>query len=117
MDEPDDCDGGGAFFELATGLPAQQIIRKGIDDLGNNVESIESLLVQIGWPRLKFLGAPIKQSWRDIDADRRLYSRLYLSDGHEAHSQYKSLLRQLSSFARAFEHQQSARERAQHDHQ
>jgi hypothetical protein len=104
-------DGGAEFYELAAGLPGEEMIRKGIQDLGNSVESNESLLVQIGWPRLNLLGAPIKQSWRNIDSDRQLYARLCQTHGYEAHSQYNSLVRQLSSFARALENRHSARER------
>jgi hypothetical protein len=88
--------------ELFCGLPAESLIRKGLDDLGGGRESVESLLVLIGAPRLRLMNVPVPAAG-DIDSDRKLYGLLCESHGSEAYSHYNSLLRQLSSFARALE--------------
>ena len=86
------------------GLPAEALIRQGLEDLAAGRESIGSLLVQIGAPRLRLLEVPLPPAKADdIDADRRLYRLLALSHGNEAHSQYNSRIRELVSFERALE--------------
>jgi hypothetical protein len=101
--------------EMAIGLPGESLVRKGLLDLAHGKESVESLLVLIGAPRLRLLGIDIPKQ-PNPDADRRLYDRLCETHGSEAHSQYNSLLRELVSFERALEHRHSAqqREKAQH---
>ncbi len=84
------------------GLPAEALIRQGLEDLAAGRESIGSLLVQIGAPRLRLLDVPVPAAV-DIDADRRLYRLLGLTHGNEAHSQYNSWIRELVSFERALE--------------
>ena len=84
------------------GLPAEALIRQGLEDLAAGRESIGSLLVQIGAPRLRLLDVPVPAAV-DIDADRRLYHLLGLTHGNEAHSQYNSRIRELVSFERALE--------------
>jgi hypothetical protein len=96
--------------QMLVGLPGESLVRKGLADLINGKESLESLLVLIGRPRLRLLGIDIPKQ-PNPDADRRLYERLCETHGMEAHSQYNSLLRQLVSFERALEHRHSARER------
>ena len=44
---------------LDAGLPGAEIVRKGLADLENGVESVESLLLAIGRPRLLDLGFEI----------------------------------------------------------
>ena len=94
------------------GLPGADAIRAGLDDLAAGRESVESLLVQIGAPRLNWLGIvlPAKPA---PDADRRLYQLLGARHGNEAHSQFNSLIRLLVSFERALEQRLGARQRAQ----
>ena len=84
------------------GLPFADSIRKGLADLAAGRETVESLLILIGEPRLQLLDVPFVARG-DIDADRRLYSLLCKSCGEEAHSQYNSLIRELVSFERALE--------------
>lgn len=93
------------------GLPGASAIRAGLADLAAGRESVESLLVQIGTPRLNGLGITLPQK-PEIDADRRLYKMLSNQHGNEAHSQFNSLIRQLVSFERALEHRLGARRRA-----
>jgi hypothetical protein len=102
--------------ELFCGLPGETLIRKGLQDLAAGKQSNESLLVLIGGPRLRLLNIPVPKS-QDANADRLLYDALCRSHGNEAHSQYNSLIRQLSSFARALENRHSARERAMQQQQ
>jgi hypothetical protein len=93
-------------------LPGGDLIEKGLQDLACGKESIESLLVQIGTPRLRALNIEIPPNGCE-DPDERLYDLLSERHGKEAHSKYNSLLRQLSSFARALEHRVFARQRQQ----
>ena len=98
------------ILELFNGLPGEALIRKGLQDLTSGTESNESLLVLIGGPRLRLLNIPVPKP-PTPDADRQLYKSLCETHGYEAHSQYNSLVRQLSSFARGLENRHSARER------
>ncbi len=93
------------------GLPGADAIRAGLEDLAAGRESVESLLIQIGAPRLSWLGIllPVKP---DADADRQLYRLLSAEHGNAAHSQFNSLIRQLVSFERALEHRLCSRQRA-----
>ena len=84
------------------GLPGAEAIRAGLADLAAGRESMESLLIQIGAPRLNWLGM-VLPAQPDLDADRRLYRLLGAQHGNEAHSQFNSLIRLLVSFERALE--------------
>jgi hypothetical protein len=90
------------FEEKIADLPFADSIRKGLADLEAGRETVESLLILIGEPRLRSLDVPFIARG-DINADRRLYALLGETWNDEAHSQYNSLLRQLGSFARALE--------------
>lgn len=84
-----------------SGLPAADLVEKGIADLEAGTESIESLLVSIGAPRLTALrfdvGSPI------ASPEHRLFALLQAEGGDEAHSRYNALVRRLVSFERAAE--------------
>lgn len=97
-----------SFEEKCSGLPGQEIVLKGLADLSAGVESVESLLVQIGRPRLESLGVPLPAGIRNPDADRALYKKLSETHGNGAHSQFNSLIRRLVSFERAFAQRVSA---------
>lgn len=84
-------------------LPGADMIRAGLADLTAGRESIASLLVQIGAPRLNWLGIQLPAD-SVPDADRRLYRLLASQHGQAAHSQFNSWIRQLVSFERALEH-------------
>jgi hypothetical protein len=95
-----------------TGLPAESLIRQGLDDIAAGRESVGALLVQIGAPRLQLLGISLPPHAGDqVNADRRLYRLLSVEHGTEAHSQFNSLIRQLVSFERALERRAWARRR------
>lgn len=93
------------------GLPGAETIRAGLADLAAGRESVGALLVQIGAPRLNWLGIKLPAS-PDLNADRRLYRLLGAQHGNEAHSQFNSLIRQLVSFERALENRLFARQRS-----
>jgi len=80
-------------------LPGEDLVRKGIDDLGRGVESAEALLVSIGAPRLRRLGIAIPEPL--ATPEHRLYGLLRSEHGDAAHSRYNALIRRLVSFERA----------------
>ena len=82
--------------------PGQDIIEQGIVDLKNGVESVESLLVSIGAPRLRGAGVPVPENVFPTP-EHRLYTLLSEIYNDEAHSKYNSYIRRLVSFERAAE--------------
>ena len=85
-------------------LPGNDLIASGIRDLRDRRETLASLLVCIGAPKLRSLGIEIP----DIPAtlrsspEHRLYDLLASENPNAAHSKYNSLIRKLVSFERAF---------------
>ncbi len=59
---------------INTALPGAELIEQGLGDLVRGVESIESLLVSIGAPRLRTLGHAIPRVVDDPEL--RLYALL-----------------------------------------
>lgn len=88
--------------EVGLGLPGQDFITRGLDDLRRGRETIESLLVSIGAPRLRDIGLPVPEVTCD-EPELRLYRRLSRSDSDSAHSRYNALIRRLVSYERAAE--------------
>ena len=83
-------------------LPGGELIAQGLRDLAAGVESIESLVVLTGAPRLRRLGFDVPDDTPYYPEDR-LYARLAAEHGDAAHSQYNALIRTLVSFERAAE--------------
>ena len=84
-------------------LPGGDLVRRGLADLAAGRESAESLLVEIGRPRLERLGfafATAPAAGGELP-EHRLYRRLAASDPRRAHSRYNALVRRLASFERA----------------
>ena len=81
------------------GFPGADLVREGLADLDVGRESISSLLVEIGAPRLRTLGVPVPQTLPL--PEHRLYARLALDEPATAHSRYNALLGRLVSFERA----------------
>lgn len=82
--------------------PGEDLIAQGIKDLQNGVESIASLLVSIGAPRLRLAGILVPvHTFRT--PEHRLYALLSKMYGDGAHSKYNSYIRRLVSFERAAE--------------
>jgi len=82
-------------------LPGSDLIRDGLRDIANGVESIPALLVLAGAPRLRTLGFDVP----DVPylPEHRLYELLAAEDADSAHSRYNALIRRLVSFERAAE--------------
>ena len=82
-------------------LPGEELVNKGLEDLGHGHISPESLLVSIGAHRLRSVGLVVPNPIPD--ADHRLYSLLADAFGNDAHSRYNGLVRTLISFEQAME--------------
>lgn len=83
-----------------TGLPGGDLVEQGLADLTAGRETVASLLVSIGAPRLRRLGVelpPVQDA-----AEHRLYLLLSRSEPDSAHSRYNALIRRLVSFERTF---------------
>ncbi len=83
-------------------LPAGDLVRSGLDDLRAGRETVESLLVEIGAPRLRRLSIDLPQGGVG-SPEKRLYEHLEALDAESAHSRYNALIRRLVSFERAAE--------------
>ena len=86
----------------ALGLPGEELISQGIEDLRQGRESVPALLVSIGAPRLRLLNLQLPEAVF-LSPELRLYKRLADSDPDSAHSRYNALIRRLVSFERAAE--------------
>lgn len=82
--------------------PGEELIEEGLRDLREGRETVASLLVSIGAPRLTRLGLPIPDSIF-ISPEHRLYLKLRDENADAAHSRYNALIRRLVSFERAAE--------------
>ena len=90
-----------------TGLPGAELIEAGIEDLHRERETVESLLVAIGAPRLRRIGLEIPPT--PPDPENRLYAVLAAQNSDLAHGRYNALIRRLVSFERAAERFSTAR--------
>lgn len=84
------------------GLPGAELVIAGLEDLRAGRESVESILVEIGAPRLRGAGIDVPFA-RDSDPERRLYRTLERIDSRGVHSRYNALIRRLISFEHAIE--------------
>ena len=92
------------MLEISEALPGADLIRDGLRDLAAGVETVPSLLVLVGAPRLRELGIEVVDPFnRDEFAEHRLYDLLSVDDPDSAHSRYNALIRRLVSFERAAE--------------
>lgn len=92
--------------EITERLPGENLINKGLQDLGQGILSMEVLLVLIGSPRLGRLGLsiPVPKNFSG-SPEHALYDRLQSENPKGAHSRYNALIRRLVSFERALERQ------------
>ena len=81
------------------GLPGGELITKGLADLARGEETVESLLVSIGGPKLRSLGLEFTSPFDH--PEHRLYFLLGRQHGDNAHGQYNALVRRLVSYERA----------------
>lgn len=85
---------------MTTGsLPGDDLVEAGLEDLSAGIESIASLLVSVGAPRLSRAGIYVSGAFPN--PERRLYALLHDEDAARAHSRYNALIRRLVSFERA----------------
>jgi hypothetical protein len=82
-------------------LPGEDLVQRGLVDLAAGVESVESLLVSIGAPRLTGLGVAVDNPFPS--PEHRLYKLLSAEEPASAHSRYNALIRRLVSYERAAE--------------
>lgn len=82
-----------------TGLPGAELVQQGVADLASGRETVESLLVSIGAPRLRRLGIDVPAV--GAGAEHRLYLLLSRTEPDSAHSRYNAFIRRLVSFERA----------------
>jgi hypothetical protein len=87
--------------EISDALPGADLIREGLRDLERGVESVPALLVLVGAPRLRRIGLDVPDT--DYFPEDRLYEKLAVIHGDDAHSKYNALIRRLVSFERAAE--------------
>lgn len=80
-------------------LPGGELIQQGLSDLASAAETVPSLLVSIGAPRLRSLGVEVAAT-PFSDPEHRLYLLLAEQDADSAHSRYNALVRRLVSFER-----------------
>lgn len=85
-----------------TSLPGADLIQTGLADAAAGRETIASLLVSIGAPRLRRAGLEVPDL-AVAHPEHRLYDLLAAEDSDAAHSRYNALIRQLVSFERALE--------------
>lgn len=81
-------------------LPGGDLITRGLADLERGEETVASLLVSIGAPRLRRSGVAVPGGTFP-DPEHRLYLRLAAEDSDSAHSRYNAWVRRLVSFERA----------------
>jgi hypothetical protein len=93
-----------------TRLPGEDLVERGLEDLAAGVESVESLLVSIGAPRLAALGLPVANAFPS--PEHRLYELLSTDSSDSAHSRYNALVRRLVSYESGAELRASALRRA-----
>lgn len=80
--------------------PGEDLIEQGLDDLAAGRETIQSLLVSIGSPRLRQIGVNVPEITFSTP-EHRLYELLRAEDSDSAHSRYNALIRRLVSYERA----------------
>lgn len=89
--------------ELA-GLPGEELVRRGLQELERGELSEAGLLVLIAEPRLNALGIAVKSPLKiEGPVEHALYTLLEQKWGADAFSRYNSLVRRIVSFARALE--------------
>jgi len=84
-------------------IPGGELVEQGLADLARGQETVASLLVLIGAPRLRGLGVPVPESPMAGSPEHRLYALLSRDEPDAAHGRYNALVRRLVSFERALE--------------
>jgi hypothetical protein len=82
-------------------FPGGELIAVGLEDMARGRETVPSLLVSIGAPRLNRMGINVPNPLPSPEV--RLYEWLSRQNSDAAHSRYNGLIRRLVSFERAVE--------------
>ena len=90
-------------FDQLTGLPGEELVRKGVEDLQAGRITVEACLVSRASPRLRKRGLFSPEATLVPDAELVLY-RLLGESEKDPYSRYNSLLRRLVSFEHALDH-------------
>jgi hypothetical protein len=80
-------------------VPGADLVAEGLADLASGAETVASLLVSIGAPRLRRLGVSVPVPFPE--PEHRLYALLRQADPKTAHSRYNALVRRLVSYERS----------------
>ena len=90
-------------------LPGEELVSRGLADLKGGDLTDCALLVLIAAPRLRRLGIEVPVRRFPVPCEHLLYTQLEERLGVAAHSHYNSLLRRITSFARALEGEKGRR--------
>lgn len=89
----------GMIVDAYAGLPGADVVAEGLRDLSAGRETVASLLVEVGAPRLRQLGIVVPGD--TTRPEHRLYALLARESPDNAHARYNALVRRLVSFERA----------------
>jgi hypothetical protein len=81
------------------GLPGEELIRTGLEDLREGRRTVPAWLVSIGAPRLQRAGIDVPNPL--AEPEHGLYELLSQDDSDAAHGRYNALIRRLVSYERA----------------
>jgi hypothetical protein len=88
---------------IPAGLPGAEIVTPGLADLAAGRESVNADAVAMASIRLRAAGIDVPPVSDSPPAAHRLYEKLRAEDPRDAHSRYNSIMRRMTSFARAVE--------------
>jgi hypothetical protein len=98
--------------ELISGLPGEDLVRRGLADFSAGLDTVPACLVGISPTRLRRAGLLPSTVTREIpDAELKIYRRL-CAEGGDAYSRYNALMREWVSFEQALEHRLRREHRA-----
>jgi hypothetical protein len=89
-------------LDQLSGLPGEELVRKGLTDLGSGRVTEEACLVSMASPRLRDCGLLAAETSLVADAEMTLY-RLLGQHEEDPYSSYNSLVRRLISFEHALD--------------
>jgi len=91
-----------ATNDQMTGLPGEELVRRGLADVEAGEVTVEACLVSMASPRLRRCGLLRKEAVLVADAELVLYDLLGKTE-EDPYGRYNSLLRRLVSFEHALD--------------